>query len=85
VFFVLLPFVRVQNEGKQYKNRDYIGDRTKANKTKKQRLYWIQKEGKQNKKTEIILGTERREAKQKTQQKIKQLNNIYIPLKSVLV
>ena len=35
--------------------------------------------------TEIILGTERRQAKQKAQQKIKQLNNIYIPLKSVLV
>ena len=66
----------------------------------KQRLYWAQNEGKENKKTEIILGTERKEAKQdteiilgtdrrqakqKTQQKIKQLNNIYIPLKSVLV
>jgi hypothetical protein len=32
---------------------------------KKQRLYWIHNDGKQNKKqkTEIILGTERRQAK----------------------
>ena len=38
------------------------------------------KEAKQD--TEIILGTDRRPAKQKTQQKIKQLSNIYISLKA---